>query len=98
MSFDEIWGQEPAIQTLKRALESGRVHHAYRFEGPPGVGKEMAARRFARALVCERGGLGCGECSACRRAMTLSETLGLFSPSSANRIWFARVMRGRALA
>lgn len=74
MSFDEIWGQEPAIQTLKRALESGRVHHAYRFEGPPGVGKEMAARRFARALVCERGGLGCGECSACRRAMTLSES------------------------
>jgi DNA polymerase-3 subunit delta' len=74
MSFDEIWGQEPAIQTLERALESGRVHHAYRFEGPPGVGKEMAAWRFARALVCERGGLGCGECSACRRAMTLSDS------------------------
>ncbi|HET9931150.1 MAG TPA: DNA polymerase III subunit [Polyangiaceae bacterium] len=73
MSFDEIWGQDPAIQTLKRALTTGRVHHAYRFEGPPGVGKEMAAWRFARALVCERGGLGCGECSACRRAMTLSE-------------------------
>lgn len=73
MSFDDIWGQDPAIQTLKRALSSGRVHHAYRFEGPAGVGKEMAAWRLARALVCERGGLGCGECSACRRAMTLSE-------------------------
>jgi DNA polymerase III subunit delta' len=73
MSFDEIWGQEPAIQTLTRALESGHVHHAYRFEGPSGVGKEMTARRLARALVCERGGLGCAECSACRRAMTLSE-------------------------
>jgi len=73
MSFDEIWGQDPAIQTLTRALESGRVHHAYRFEGPSGVGKEMAARRLARALVCEQGGLGCGACSACRRAMTLSE-------------------------
>ena len=73
MSFDEVWGQEPAIQTLTRALQSGKVHHAYRFEGPAGVGKQMAALRFARALVCERGGLGCGECSACRRALTLSE-------------------------
>ncbi|MFZ5894411.1 MAG: ATP-binding protein [Myxococcota bacterium] len=73
MSFEDVWGQEPAIQTLTRALESGRIHHAYRFEGPAGVGKEMVAMRFARALVCERGGLGCGECSACRRAMTLSD-------------------------
>ncbi len=73
MSFDEIWGQDPAITTLTRALEGGRLHHAYRFEGQRGVGKEMAALRFARALVCERGGLGCGDCSSCRRAMTMSE-------------------------
>lgn len=73
MSFDDIWGQDPAVQTLTRALESGRVHHAYRFEGPAGVGKARTALRLARALVCERGGLGCEECSACRRALTLSQ-------------------------
>lgn len=72
MSFDDVWGQEPAISTLSSALENGRVHHAYRFEGPPGVGKEMTAFRVARALVCERAPLGCRECSACRRALTLS--------------------------
>jgi len=72
MAFDGLWGQDPALETLTRALESGRVHHAYRFEGPSGVGKEMAAFRLARALVCGEDPLGCGACSACRRAMTLS--------------------------
>jgi DNA polymerase III subunit delta' len=72
--FSDILGQEPALKTLRQALASGRVHHAYRFEGPPGVGKELAAFALAQALVCERGqGEGCGACSACRRALTLSE-------------------------
>ncbi len=74
MSFDEIFGQETAVQTLKMALASGRLHHAYRFEGPDGVGKERAAFAFASALVChERPNVGCGQCSACRRAVTFSE-------------------------
>jgi DNA polymerase-3 subunit delta' len=73
MSFAAIWGQDPAIQTLTRALRSERVHHAYRFEGPAGVGKTMAAMRMAQALVCERGEVGCEQCSACRRALTLTE-------------------------
>jgi DNA polymerase-3 subunit delta' len=70
--FSQVLGQEPAVTTLERAFAGGRVHHAYRFEGPPGVGKELAAFALAQALVCERGA-GCGECSACRRAVTLSE-------------------------
>jgi DNA polymerase III subunit delta' len=49
------------------------VHHAYRFEGPEGVGKERAAFALAQSLVCEQGPQGCGECSACRRAIRLSE-------------------------
>ncbi len=72
MPFSQVLGQEPAVTTLERAFAGGRVHHAYRFEGPPGVGKELAAFALAQALVCERG-TGCGECSACRRAVTLSE-------------------------
>ena len=73
MPFSEVLGQETAVRTLTRALETGHVHHAYRFEGPEGVGKERAAFAFAQSLVCERGSLACGECSACRRAVTLSE-------------------------
>ncbi len=73
-AFDAIRGQEPAVQTLLRAMASGRVHHAYRFEGPDGVGKERAAFAFAQALVCRvRPNVGCAECSACRRAVTLSD-------------------------
>lgn len=73
MGFDAIEAQDTAVQTLLRALESGHVHHAYRFQGPPGVGKEMAAFALAQSLVCESGGpIACGTCGACRRAVTFS--------------------------
>lgn len=73
MPFSQILGQETAVATLTRALESGRVHHAYRFEGPDGVGKELTAFALAQALVCTGGAaLGCGACSACRRAVSRS--------------------------
>lgn len=75
MSFDAIQGQTAAIGTLTRILRRGQVHHALRFEGPDGVGKEMAAFALARALVCTAGDpLGCGQCSACQRASTLCES------------------------
>jgi DNA polymerase-3 subunit delta' len=71
--FTHILGQEAALATLRRALESGRVHHAYRFEGPDGVGKELAAVALSQALVCTGGDpLGCGACDACRRAIARS--------------------------
>jgi DNA polymerase-3 subunit delta' len=79
VGFEAILGQEPAVGTLRRALASGRVHHAYRFEGPDGVGKEMTAMAFAQALVCTSAPAaghvfseGCGRCSACTRAMTFA--------------------------
>ncbi len=71
--FAAILGQEPAVQTLVRAVRTGRVPHAYRFEGPDGVGKELAAFALAQALLCTARPLGCGECSACRRVATLAE-------------------------
>ena len=43
MSFAEVLGQEPAVRTLEHALAAGKVHHAYRFEGPDGVGKGLTA-------------------------------------------------------
>src|SRR5437868_7077122 len=73
MSFSAVLGQEPAIKTLEQALRAGKVHHAYRFEGPAGVGKGLAALALARALLCEAPTpLACEECSACKRAAALS--------------------------
>lgn len=69
MSLAEIEGQAPAISALRHALESGRLHHAWLFAGPDGVGKALTAFAWARALLCERpvDGDGCSRCSACRR-------------------------------
>jgi DNA polymerase-3 subunit delta' len=78
MGFERILGQPAATQTLARALEGGKVHHGYRFEGPNGVGKEMAAFAFAQALVCStkppegHAYHACGKCSACTRALAIS--------------------------
>lgn len=72
--FDSIRGQKTAIDTLKRALGSGLVHHAYRFQGPAGVGKELTAVALAQALLCESDPLGCGVCRACRRAAQRGDT------------------------
>lgn len=74
MGFSAILGQPTAVETLTRALEAGRVHHAYRFEGPPGVGKELAAFALAQSLVCEAPTpLACEKCTACHRAVTLAD-------------------------
>ena len=74
MSFSHVLGQPTAVQTLERALHGGRVHHAYRFEGPDGVGKEKTAFALAQALVCSAGApLGCERCSACQRAVTFAD-------------------------
>jgi DNA polymerase-3 subunit delta' len=72
--FDHIRAQQPAVRTLTVALQGGRVHHAYRFEGPDGVGKELTAFALAQALTCTGGeALGCGRCDACRKAVTFNE-------------------------
>ncbi|WP_394821210.1 ATP-binding protein [Pendulispora albinea] len=72
----QVRSQPTAVATLERALATGRVHHAYLFDGPDGVGKELAAFGLAQALVCEVRGSSpaagaapeaCGECSACKR-------------------------------
>ncbi|MGH7329692.1 MAG: ATP-binding protein, partial [Polyangiaceae bacterium] len=65
--------QSAPLETLQRALTSGRVHHAYLFEGENGVGKELAAFGLAQALECERRAQGawesCSACSACERVL-----------------------------
>jgi DNA polymerase-3 subunit delta' len=52
--LSQVRAQETALRTIDWALESGRIHHAYLFVGPDGVGKELAAFGLAQALVCEK--------------------------------------------
>lgn len=74
MAFERILGQPTAIATLERALDREQAHHAYRFEGPEGVGKTLTALAFAQALVChDPTRRGCGKCRACALAVTFSE-------------------------
>ncbi len=66
--FEDVVGQEHVTRTLKNAIESSRVAHAYLFVGPRGIGKTSLARIFAKALNCEKGPTisPCCECSMCR--------------------------------
>jgi len=57
-SFDKLAGQEFVVSTLKNALDSGQIAHAYLFSGPRGVGKTSAARILAAALNCPDGPRG----------------------------------------
>ena len=66
MALDALAEQPRAQRLLARALESGRVAHAYAFIGPPGSGRTTAALAFAAALLCAKG--GCAACRDCRLA------------------------------
>jgi DNA polymerase-3 subunit delta' len=72
--FDSLVGQHRAVETLTRAVADAALDspgpamtHAWLFTGPPGSGRSVAARAFAAALVCPRG--GCGTCSDCHTAL-----------------------------
>ena len=69
ISFDSVVGQSALTTTLKNAVKSGKLAHAYLFCGPRGVGKTTCARIFAKTINCEHpreDGEACNECESCK--------------------------------
>lgn len=66
-TFDEMVGQSVISTTLKQAVESGKISHAYLFSGPRGTGKTSAAKIFAKAMNCPNqvNGEPCNQCDIC---------------------------------
>ncbi len=75
-TLDDMVGQPHVTRTLRNALGSGRIHHAFLFTGARGVGKTTAARALARALNCANGPTAspCGTCGPCRDILAGSST------------------------
>ena len=66
-TFEEVAGQEHIVKTLKNALATGKLAHAYLFAGPRGTGKTTMAKLLAKALNCDEGiGHQCNECKNCK--------------------------------
>ncbi|MCH4210137.1 DNA polymerase III subunit gamma/tau [Bifidobacterium sp.] len=71
-TFDGVIGQAQVTVPLSRALDEGKLTHAYLFSGPRGCGKTSSARILARCINCEKGPTShpCGECESCRDLAT----------------------------
>lgn len=68
-TFDSVVGQRALTTTLKNAIATGKLAHAYLFCGPRGVGKTTCARIFAKTINCltpTAGGEACNQCESCR--------------------------------
>ncbi len=86
MSFDTVVGQGALTTTLKNAVKSGKLAHAYLFCGPRGVGKTTCARIFAKAINCQNptpDGEACNECESCQ-SFNEQRSLNIFELDAAS--------------
>ncbi len=86
LSFDTVVGQSALTTTLKNAVKSGKLAHAYLFCGPRGVGKTTCARIFAKAINCQNptpDGEACNECESCQ-SFNEQRSLNIFELDAAS--------------
>jgi DNA polymerase III subunit gamma/tau len=85
--FGEIVGQEPVVRTLSRAIETGRLSHAYLFSGPRGTGKTSTAKVLAMGLNCVKGPTPepDGTCESCRAIVNNSSLDVVEMDAASNR-------------
>ena len=70
-TFEEVAGQQHIVKTIRNALATGKIAHAYLFAGPRGTGKTTMAKLLAKALNCEHG-IGC-QCNECKNCQAINE-------------------------
>ncbi|QJA06452.1 DNA polymerase III subunit delta' [Thermosulfurimonas marina] len=90
MRLEDLRGQPAAVKLFRRALESGRLAHAYLLVGPEGTGKATAVRALVAELFCETGG-ACGNCRACRKLQRGTHPDFLVLSREGEKISIARV-------
>ena len=86
LTFDSVVGQSSLTTTLKNAVKSGKLAHAFLFCGPRGVGKTTCARIFAKTINCEHptpDGEACNECESCK-AFNEQRSLNIFELDAAS--------------
>ena len=66
-TFDDVYGQQIVVQTLKNVIKNNKLTHAYLFVGPRGTGKTSIAKIFAKTINClhPEDGLSCEKCDIC---------------------------------
>ncbi len=72
-SFDSVVGQESITSTLKNAINTKHLAHAYLFCGPRGIGKTTCARIFAKTINCSNVGSDFEACNTCESCMAFNE-------------------------